>query len=160
MFSPYISCEKFIEFPQGSKHWPTDKQDALWTWFTPHIPTLLRQNIKTDTLSIWSSFLGVYFILLMLYTISAHCFFCQLMFYHKDPRRMQPLMDFLVDAFNNLDFNAELSFDAVKVISLFSAVFEGLGRKFFPWTDDMVERSWAEIHGEHDDVCLQTRNFA
>ena len=63
-------------------------------------------------------------------------------------------MDFLVDSFTNLDFNAELSFDAVKVISLFSAVFEGLGRKFSPWTDDMVERSWVEIHGEHDDVCL------
>ena len=79
------------------------------------------------------------------------------MFYHKDPRRMQPLMDFLVDAFTHLDFNAELSFDAVKVISLFSAVFEGLGRKFSPWTDDMVERSWAEIHGEHDDVRLKCK---
>lgn len=74
------------------------------------------------------------------------------MFYHKDPRRVQPLMNFLVDAFTNLDFNAELSFDAVKVISLFSVVFEELGRKFSSWTDAMVERSWAEIHGEHDDV--------
>ena len=77
------------------------------------------------------------------------------MAYHKDPRRVQPLMDFLVDAFTNLDFNAELSFDAVKVISLFNAFFEGLGRKFSPWTDDMVERSWTEIHGEHDDVGLK-----
>ena len=81
------------------------------------------------------------------------------MSYHKDPRRMQPLMDFLVDAFTNLDFNAELSFDAVKVISLFSAVFEGLGRKFSPWTDDMVERSWTEIHGEHDDVCIKCKKL-
>ena len=77
------------------------------------------------------------------------------MFYHKDPRRVQPLIDFLVDAFTNLDFNVELAFDAVKVISLFSAVFEELGRKFSPWTNDIVERSWAEIHGEHDDVCLK-----
>lgn len=64
-------------------------------------------------------------------------------------------MDFLVDAFNHLDFNAELSFDVSKVIALFSSVFEVLGRKFFPWTDDMVERSWVEIHGEHDDVCIR-----
>jgi len=64
-------------------------------------------------------------------------------------------MDFLLNAFTHLDFNAELSFDAVKVISLFSAVFEELGRKFAPWTDDMVERSWVEIHGEHDEVCIK-----
>jgi proteasome activator subunit 4 len=81
------------------------------------------------------------------------------MSYHKDPRRIQPLMDFLMDAFTHLDFNAELSFDAVKVISLYSAVFEGLGRKFSPWTDDMVERSWAEIHGEHDDVCIKCKKL-
>ena len=72
---------------------------------------------------------------------------------------MQPLMDFLVDAFTHLDFNAELSFDAIKVITLFSCVFE-LGRKFSPWIDDMVERCWTEIHGEHDDVCIKCNNFA
>ena len=66
-------------------------------------------------------------------------------------------MDFLVEAFTRLDFNAELSFDAVKVISLFTAVFEELGRKFTPWTDDIVERSWVEIHGEHDDVCIKSK---
>ncbi|KAF8807238.1 hypothetical protein BYT27DRAFT_7232792 [Phlegmacium glaucopus] len=117
----------------GSKHWPTDKQDVLWIWFIPHMTTIFRQNIKTDTLTIWASFL-------------------EYMFYHKDPRRVQPLVDFLVDAFTHLDFNAELSFDAVKVVSLFSAVFDELGRKFAPWTNDIVERSWVEIHGEHDDV--------
>ena len=58
---PIISWEKFVKFLQGSKHWPTDKQDVLWTWFTLHIPTIFRQNIKTDTLAIWVSFLGVYF---------------------------------------------------------------------------------------------------
>jgi proteasome activator subunit 4 len=56
-----ISCEKIVELQQGSKHWPTDKQDALWTWFIPHMTTIFRQNIKTDTLAIWASFLEVYF---------------------------------------------------------------------------------------------------
>ncbi|KAF8168284.1 hypothetical protein B0H34DRAFT_792908 [Crassisporium funariophilum] len=117
----------------GSKHWPTDKQDTLWSWFTPRAATIFRQNIKSDTLSIWTSFL-------------------EYMFYHKDPRRLQPLVDLLVDEFTNLDFNGELSFDAVKVISLFRAFFQELGRKFVAWTDQTVERTWAEIHGEHDDV--------
>lgn len=74
------------------------------------------------------------------------------MFFHKDPRRIQPLVDFIVDSFMHLDFNTELSFDAVKVIAPFRAFFEELGRKFMPWVDQTVERSWAEIHGEHDDV--------
>ncbi|KAF9472467.1 hypothetical protein BDN70DRAFT_886944 [Pholiota conissans] len=117
----------------ASKHWPTQKQDALWTWFTPHMSTIFRKNIKSDTLSIWTSFL-------------------EYMFYHKDPRRLQPLVDFLLDAFTNLDFNAELSFDAVKVIALYRAFFEELGRKFMPWVDATVDRSWVEIHSEHDDV--------
>lgn len=44
---------------QGSKHWPINKQDKLWAWFTPFIKTIFNQNIKTDTLSIWTSFLEV-----------------------------------------------------------------------------------------------------
>ncbi|KAF9056646.1 hypothetical protein BJ165DRAFT_1522537 [Panaeolus papilionaceus] len=117
----------------GSKHWPIDKQTVLWAWFTPYIPTIFEQNIKSDTLSIWVSFL-------------------EYIFYHKDPRRVQPLVDYLVKAFSHLDFNAELSFDVVKVIALFRAFFEEMGRKFVPWTNDMVERSWKEVCSEHDDV--------
>ena len=74
------------------------------------------------------------------------------MFYHKDPRRVQPLVDFLVEAFMNLDFNAELSFDAVKIATLFRAFYTGLGRKFLPWTDQTVDRFWTEIYSDHEDV--------
>ncbi|KAF8887958.1 hypothetical protein CPB84DRAFT_1816581 [Gymnopilus junonius] len=117
----------------GSKHWPTVKQAALWQWFIPHMRTIFYQNIKSDTLPIWSSFLDY-------------------VFYHKDPRRVQPLVDFLVEAFTNLDFNTELSFDAVKITTLFRAFYVGLGRKFTAWTDQTVERFWSEIHSEHEDV--------
>ncbi|KAF9535513.1 hypothetical protein CPB83DRAFT_841889 [Crepidotus variabilis] len=117
----------------GSKHWPQSKQDALWKWFKPKIPVILHKNIKSDTLSIWTSFL-------------------EYIFYNKDPRRVQPLVDFLLDAFKNLDFNAELSFDAFKVISLFRSFYEGLGRKFMPWTDGVVAHAWGQISGEHEDV--------
>lgn len=75
------------------------------------------------------------------------------MFYHRDPRRIQPLVDHIVTAFRSLDYNAEMSFDAVKIATLYRAFYEELGRKFMPWTDETVERSWAEISSEHDDVC-------
>ena len=74
--------------------------------------------------------------------------------FHRDPRRLQPLVDFLVDVFKQLDFNAELSFDVVKAISLFRAFYGELGRKFTPWTDEVVEYAWKQIHGEHEDVCF------
>ncbi|RDB28522.1 Proteasome activator complex subunit 4 [Hypsizygus marmoreus] len=117
----------------GSKHWPTSKQQKLWEWFTPMMGKILRQNIKTDTMMIWTSFL-------------------EYIFYHKDPRRVQPLVDFIVNEFNMIDFNAEMTFDAVKVLSLFRAFYEELGRKFVAWTGDVVARSWAEISSEHDEV--------
>lgn len=74
------------------------------------------------------------------------------MFYHKDPRRIQPIVDFLMESFNSMDYNAEMSFDAVKIISLFRSFYEELGRKFSAWVDDAVRKSWGEIHSEHDDV--------
>jgi len=135
----------------GSKHWPTDKQDTLWAWFVPYIPTIFRENIKSDTLSIWSSFLEVITTDSTSTRISL-TIVVKYMFFHKDPRRVQPLVDFLVDAFNNLDFNAELSFDAVKIITLFKTFWEELGRKFDAWTNKTVERAWSELHGEHEEV--------
>lgn len=51
-----------------------------------------------------------------------------------------------------MDYNPEMSFDAVKVIALFRSFYEELGRKFVCWVDETVERTWKEIHNEHDDV--------
>jgi proteasome activator subunit 4 len=76
----------------------------------------------------------------------------QYMFYHKDPRRIQPIVDFLMESFNSMDYNAEMSFDAVKIITLFRSFYEELGRKFSSWVDDTVRKSWGEIYSEHDDV--------
>jgi proteasome activator subunit 4 len=117
----------------GAKHWPVHKQDALWEWFNPHIKTILRKNIKSDTLSIWSSFL-------------------EYMFYRTDPRRVQPLVDFIWKAFRSMDYNPELSFDATKVITLFRSLYEEMGRKFVPWMDETTKRAWSQIANEHDHV--------
>lgn len=76
------------------------------------------------------------------------------MFHKKDPRRLQPLVDLLIDDFKSLDFNAELSFDVIKVLSVFRAFYEELGCKFSAWADEVLERCWPEIHGDHDDVSL------
>lgn len=43
----------------GSKHWPSTAQKQLWDWFTPIISRVLGSNVKTDTLTVWSTFLEV-----------------------------------------------------------------------------------------------------
>ncbi|KAG6869175.1 hypothetical protein C0993_012274 [Termitomyces sp. T159_Od127] len=44
-----------------------------------------------------------------------------------------------------------MTFDGVKVLALFRAFYEELGRKFDAWTEDTLARTWAEISSEHDD---------
>ncbi|KAF7789227.1 hypothetical protein EIP86_000168 [Pleurotus ostreatoroseus] len=116
----------------GSKHWPTEKQKKLWEWFKPYIPKAFEHS-NNDLVSIWTSFLE-------------HTFF------NKDPRRVQPLVDYLIEEFNTVDFNAESTFDVVKVLCFFRAFYEELNWKFSAWTDEVLRRCWPEIASEHDDV--------
>lgn len=76
----------------------------------------------------------------------------QYIFYNQDPRRVQPLVDFLLKQFHTLDFNGESSFAATKVLDLFQAMYEGLDWKFSAWSDEVVDRYWPQICGEHDEV--------
>ncbi|KAG6845633.1 hypothetical protein H0H87_005840 [Tephrocybe sp. NHM501043] len=117
----------------GSKHWATNKQEGIWNWFKPYLKQIFIQNVKTDTLMIWTTFF-------------------EYIFYHTDPRRVQPLVDFIVTEFKNIDYNAEMTFDGVKVLSLFRAFYEEMGRKFDAWAEDTLARTWAEISSEHDDL--------
>ncbi|KAF7437108.1 hypothetical protein PC9H_003942 [Pleurotus ostreatus] len=117
----------------GSKHWPTSKQEQLWKWFTPYITKIFRQNILSDTLTVWVSFL-------------------EYMFYNKDPRRVQPLVDFLISEVKSQDYNGESSFDAIKILSPFRAFYSELNWKFSAWADEIMDRFWKEISSEHDDV--------
>lgn len=81
------------------------------------------------------------------------------MFHNVDPRRVQPLVDFVLGAFNNLDFNGESSFDALKILSLLRAVYEELNWKFSAWIDDVLDQCWPQIHSEHDDVIEYTNRI-
>lgn len=76
----------------------------------------------------------------------------QYLFYNQDPRRLQPLVDFLFNQFHTLEFSGESSFAAVKVLDLFQAMYEGLDWKFSAWSDEVVDRYWPQIYSEHDEV--------
>ncbi|KAF7339921.1 Membrane protein [Mycena venus] len=118
----------------GSKHWPLSKQHKLWRWFQPIMINIFSQKLKTDTVTIWTSFL-------------------EYLFHSKDPRRLQPLVDHLMNLWATMDYQPELAFDATKIFSVFKALYEELNWKFTAWTDGVVERCWDQlIINEHEDV--------
>ncbi|CCM01642.1 uncharacterized protein FIBRA_03703 [Fibroporia radiculosa] len=117
----------------GSKHWPTDSQLKLWEWFERHSHTVFGQK-SNDTLPIWTSFL-------------------EYVFFNRDPRRLQPMVDHVVAAFKGVNFNSESAFDVIQVLAFYRALYEELGWKFLPWIDDALEKCWRELgRTEHDDV--------
>ncbi|KAJ7225820.1 hypothetical protein GGX14DRAFT_422501 [Mycena pura] len=119
----------------GSKHWPLSKQNALWQWFQPVMVNIFSEKLKTDTVSIWASFV-------------------EYLFHNKDPRRLQPLVDHLMNLWATMDFQPELAFDATKILSIFKAFYQELNWKFTAWTDQAVERCWHQLDiNEHEDVC-------
>ncbi|KAJ7630634.1 hypothetical protein FB45DRAFT_1027837 [Roridomyces roridus] len=104
-----------------SKHWPLSKQDMLWKWFKPIMADIFGPNLKTDTVSIWTSFL-------------------EYISYNKDPRRLQPLVDHLMNIWMDLDYQPELAFDTTKLLSVLKGFAETINWKFTAWTDEVVAR--------------------
>ncbi|KAG8874746.1 hypothetical protein FRB97_005668 [Tulasnella sp. 331] len=117
----------------GSKHWPTNAQDRLWTWGMPLMQKVFSSTLKTDTLSIWASFL-------------------EYVFTNKDPRRLQPLLDWIVKQGLNMDFNAESSFEAVKTMCFVRCLVDTLGWRFAAWTPEFLALYWDNIGSDHDEV--------
>jgi len=99
----------------------------------PLLKATFSNRIKTDTLPIWMSFL-------------------EYLFHKRDPRRHQVLVEYLVQEFHSTDYNGESSLNAVKALCFFRAFYEEQNWKFSQWVDQAVERVWAEISSEHDEV--------
>ena len=81
-------------------------------------------------------------------TLSQH------VFYNKDPRRLQPIVDRIISEFETVDFNGESTFEIIQVLCFFRAFYEQLAIKFTPWVEDVLTRCWAELKCEHEDVSL------
>ncbi|KAF8213398.1 hypothetical protein K438DRAFT_1902498 [Mycena galopus ATCC 62051] len=113
----------------GSKHWPLSKQRKIWLWFQPVMVDIFSQKLKTDTVTIWSSFL-------------------EYLFHSKDPRRLQPLVDHLMTLWTTMDYQLELAFDATKIFAVFKGFYEELNWKFtgiFSFTVRRVRALIAEV---------------
>jgi proteasome activator subunit 4 len=82
----------------GSKNWPLPDQEKLWNWITPQLPKILGTNVKSNNLSVWTSFLE--------YVLG-----------NKDPRRAQPIVDYIIHETRIMEYNQELSLDGECVLN-------------------------------------------
>jgi proteasome activator subunit 4 len=54
----FVVFTPHVHLLTGSKHWPKQTREELWSWLTPRFDVILTQA-KPDTVAYWTSFLEV-----------------------------------------------------------------------------------------------------
>ncbi|KAI8099232.1 uncharacterized protein BX664DRAFT_272366 [Halteromyces radiatus] len=102
---------------RGTKHWPLAQTHHLWKeWLTPLLRTTLA-NVTPDAHTYWSSFIR----------------FCMA---KRDPRRVKPLMDLLLEA--QFDPQSDAAFAEARKLLFIHAMVVGLKWRFKPWGNDLL----------------------
>ncbi|GAA6033408.1 hypothetical protein JCM8097_006736 [Rhodosporidiobolus ruineniae] len=102
---------------RGSKHWPLKKQQRLWEWLKPKLPGIF-EGMTPETQTAWEM-----------------C--AEYILNNRDPRRNQPLVDYLT----SLKINDESSeaFNESKKQDLVGTAAKSLGWHFMPWAQEYIE---------------------
>ncbi|KLO18849.1 hypothetical protein SCHPADRAFT_819201 [Schizopora paradoxa] len=112
------------------KHWPFDKQNKFWDWFTPQLHQILGRTVRPASLSIWASF--IFYI-----------------FKDRDPRRIQPLLNYVVEMFEACDFNSQFPFHVEVPATFIIATMTAIGWRSEPWLEKIVNQYWLGLKAEH-----------
>lgn len=91
----------------GSKHWTRSSSDQLWAWVTGRLDRIFAE-IKPDTLTFWETAIAVRTHGFVAQTSDQ--FFLQHMLEDRDPRRNQPLVDWILSL--SLDFSGDSAFQS------------------------------------------------
>ncbi|OAD04967.1 hypothetical protein MUCCIDRAFT_139775 [Mucor lusitanicus CBS 277.49] len=101
---------------RGTKHWSLAKMGQLWQWLTPLLGKVFS-SITPDSLTYWESFVQ--------YVTS-----------RRDPRRIQPLIDLLLEA--ELDPTSDAAFNESRKLLLVRQVGVSLQWRFEPLIDRIL----------------------
>lgn len=107
---------------RGSKHWPLQKQKRIWDWLTPKLPGIF-EGITPETQIAWE--------MCAEYILSS-----------RDPRRNQPLVDYLTSL--TIDADSSEAFNTSKKQDLVGVAMKSLGWHFTPWAS-----GYARMYMEH-----------
>ncbi|TIB08744.1 hypothetical protein E3P89_02948 [Wallemia ichthyophaga] len=114
---------------RGVKHWPKYASDDLWSWFTPKLDFL--SNVRPDSAATWEVFV-----------INA--------LYHRDPRRLLPLVSWIVNR-GDLNRNASSSaWSQAYSINLLRLVVKTVSWRFSAWSAEIGDMYWSFDALNHD----------
>ena len=107
---------------RGMKHWSGKARAGLWEWLVPRLPKIYG-SIRPDTFEYWKM-----------------CF--EHVFFQRDPRRLQPLADYLLEVGRSVDYANGSAFEIKKATSMVSSLIRCLGWRFEPWADEFIDISF------------------
>lgn len=107
---------------RGSKHWNGKARQGFWDWLTPRLRKIY-DNIRPDTFEYWKMFF-------------------EHVMYQRDPRRLGPLVSFILDNGRSVDFVNSTSADLRSNLTLMSAIIRCFTWRFAPWADEFRNLYW------------------
>ncbi|KAK4703609.1 proteasome activator subunit 4, partial [Phenoliferia sp. Uapishka_3] len=128
-FIKHLSQEKTIDYlaadsmVRGSKHWPLQQQKKVWDWLTPLLPSIF-DGMTPETQVAWE--------MCAEYILSS-----------RDPRRNQPLVDYLTSLV--IDPDSSEAFNTAKRQDLVGTAMKALGWHFSPWAAKYIEMYSAQL---------------
>ncbi|KAI0757312.1 ARM repeat-containing protein [Daedaleopsis nitida] len=132
-------AELLAGLSRGSKHWPKQHADYLWSWITARLDRIYAQ-MKPDTISFWENLLSEQLV-------------------DRDPRRTEPLVKWILSL--PLEFHGDSAFAMSKSLSIFNILVDCLDLRFLPLANqyinlflDNADTGYAEAR-----CALHTRGF-
>lgn len=102
---------------RGSKHWPLQKQKRIWDWLTPLLPSIF-EGVTPETQTAWEML-------------------CEYILTSRDPRRNQPLVNYLTTLV--IDPESSAAFSTAKSQDLVGTAMKALGWHFSPWAPKYID---------------------
>ncbi|GAA5959559.1 hypothetical protein JCM21900_003196 [Sporobolomyces salmonicolor] len=115
---------------RGSKHWPLNKQKRVWEWLAPRLSAIF-EGITPETQVAWEM-----------------C--AEYILNNRDPRRNQPLVDYLTSL--SIDQESSEAFNVAKKQDLVGTALKALGWHFSPWAPRFIEMYSANIEHQYQEV--------
>ncbi|CED83025.1 Uncharacterized conserved protein [Phaffia rhodozyma] len=125
-------AEVISGFVRGSKHWPTQPRRQFWDWISDALPVIFMK-IKPDTLSCWTMFF-------------------EFNFFKRDPRRVQPMIDFVIQKAKSLDYSAGFAFEITKSLNFINCLMRCLSWRFDAWSGEFIDEYFGALGNDFAEI--------
>lgn len=115
---------------RGSKHWPKYALDDMWSWLTPKLPHILG-NVRPDSAATWEVFV-------------------ETVLYHRDPRRMLPLINWILKQGNLFENASSSAWSQAFSISIMRTAIKTINWRFSKWSSEISPMYWNINALNHD----------